>query len=93
MLNSTALSRILLVPEERLELSRGYPHRILSLTTSVTTTEMTPKEPVISGFHYTNDWPLFGVFCCRTRTKGGRKTALNSLIGQCSPDLHSGAPV
>jgi hypothetical protein len=30
MLNSTALSRILLVPEERLELSRGYPHRILS---------------------------------------------------------------
>src|SRR5262245_828345 len=48
--------------------------------TSVTTAEISRKEPIISRSHYPNDWRAFGVFCCRTRTKGGRTTALNPLI-------------
>ena len=64
----------LLVPEEGLEPSQGYPYRILSLTTSETTTQISLQEPIISS------WRVLGVSCYRTRTKGGRKTALNPLI-------------
>ena len=81
-----------LVPEEGLEPSQGYPYRILSLTTSETITQMSLKEPTISSFDYANVRQASGVFCCRTRTNG-RKTALNPLIAQCSPDLQSGAPI
>src|SRR4030095_6964602 len=81
------------VPEEGLEPSQGYPYRILSLMTSETTTQMSLKEPTISSFDYANVRQASGVFCCRTRTKGGRKTALNPLVAQCSLDVQSGAPV
>jgi len=42
------------VPEEGLEPAQGYPYRILSLTRSVTTTEMSLQKPIISSSHYAN---------------------------------------
>src|SRR5262249_38552925 len=57
----------------------GEPHRILSLTPRATTTETSLKDPTVSSCDYTNDWRSFGLFCCGTRTKGERKTALNPL--------------
>ena len=69
-----------MVPEEGLEPSQGYPYRILSLTTSETTTQISLKEPIISSCHDLNVWRMLEVSCYGTRTKGGRKTALNPLV-------------
>ena len=81
------------MPEEGLEPSQGYPYRILSLTTSETVTQMSLKEPTISSSNDANVRQASSVFCCRTRTKGGRKTALNPLVARCSLDVQSGVPV
>jgi hypothetical protein len=46
----------------------------------VTTTQISLQEPIISSCHDLNVWRVLEVSCYRTRTKGGRKTALNPLV-------------
>ena len=82
-----------MVPEEGLEPSQGYPYWILSLMTSETITQMSLKEPTNSSFDYANVRQASGVFCCRTRTKDGRETALNPFVARCSLDVQSSASI
>ena len=70
----------LLVPEEGLEPSQGYPYRILSPNATQSTTG---KNLETQSFHSPNcfaGWQLPGLVGCSTRTKGGRKSALYRCV-------------